>query len=549
MKSILLLLRTNFHILYNSLAKNKELRSIFAIGIGIAGGVGFYLLLKLSRFLYNLKIPFANVTLAPLILNIVMLAGFVYLLLGSFSIMLSTLYFSSDTMLLLSLPLRERDVFLGRFIFTVLEESIWLFFLMYPFFVAYGIVSNANIFFYIETFLFVFLFPVIPLSLAVFIVLPLAKKIHPRKLQNIIMVINVVFGIAIYGVIQIANPSYHIIGKDALTNLFSHGFSIMRFLPTNIGVYLTISLAERSILTGTIIFAVYLAISVGLLSLCTFISLNTYKEGLGKIRTVQYVKISRRKAEKEFKGFSFLPVKVRAVAEKDVKMIRRDQKLSVLILPTVAYLAFFFFIFVITLGKRSSGNGPFDFSLFMLLFFFAFSSYMASMQVAPLLFYRESRNVWVLFTSKVTSQELLWSKFVIPFLWGEVMNILFFILMIFIKHPSIGVVLVSAAFAFFLPFILSTIGVSIPAMFPVFREAKNPKKMVPGKVVLIQTVMGYAMFSIVFIFLLLYQLLMKVWGGAMAGIVIFILVGILSFAIGFPLMLMGSRRLKYVEIQ
>lgn len=549
MKNVLILLRTNFRTSYNSLAKNKKLRPIFAIGIGIAGVVAFYFLLKLSRFLYNLKIPLVNISLAPLILNTVMLIAFIYLLLGSFSIMLSTLYFSSDTMLLLSLPLKERDVFSGRFMFTVFEESIWLFFLMYPFFVGYGMVHQANMIFYAETLLFVLLFPVIPLTVAVFVILPLAKKIHPRKLQNIIMVINVVFGILIVGIMQIANPSYQIVSKDALTNLFSHGFSLMRFLPTNIGVYLTMSLAERNILIGTFIFTIYLVISAGLFYLCTLLSLNTYKEGLGKIREVQYVKISKRKAEKEFKGFSFLPTKIKAIAEKDVKMIRRDQKLSVSILPIIAYLAVFFFIFVVVLGKKPSGNESFDLSFFMLLFFFVFSSYMASLQIAPMLFYTESKSVWVLFTSKITSQELLWSKFVIPFLLGEVMNVLFFILMILVRHPSINMILVSVALALFLPFIFSIIGVSTSAMFPVFKEVKNPKKITPGKVVLIQTVMGYAMFGIAFGFFFLNNLFVKIWGGTVAGIVIFILVGILSFAIGFSLMLAGSRRLKYVEIQ
>ncbi len=549
MKNVLILLKTNFRTAYNSLAKNKKLRPIFAIGIGVTGVVAFYFLLKLSRFLYNLKIPFVDISLAPLVLNIVMLTAFIYLLLGSFSIMLGTLYFSSDTMLLLSLPLKERDVFSGRFVFTVFEESIWLFFLMYPFFVGYGMVNHANMIFYAETLLFVLLFPVIPLAVAVFVILPLAKKIHPRKLQNIIMVINVVFGILFFGIMQIANPSYQVVSKDALTNLFSHGFSLMRFLPTNIGVYLTMSLAERNILIGTFIFTIYLVISAGLFYFCTLLALNTYKEGLGKIREVQYVKISKGKAEKGFKGFSFLPTKIKAIAEKDVKMIRRDQKLSVSILPIIAYLAVFFFIFVVVLGKKSLGNESFDLSSFTLLFFFVFSSYMASLQIAPMLFYTESKSVWVLFTSKITSQELLWSKFVIPFLLGEVMNALFFILMIFVRHPSINMILVSVALALFLPFIFSTIGVSTSAMFPVFREVKNPKKIIPGKVVLVQTVMGYAMFGVAFGFFFLNNLFVKIWGGTVAGIAIFILVGILSFAIGFSLMFAGSRRLKYVEIQ
>jgi len=549
MKNVLILLRTNFRTSYNSLAKNKKLRPIFAISIGVAGLVAFYLLLKLSRFLYNLKIPLVDISLAPLILNIVMLVAFIYLLLGSFSIMLSTLYFSSDTMLLLSLPLKERDVFSGRFVFTVFEESIWLFFLMYPFFVGYGIVNQANMIFYAETLLFVLLFPVIPLTVAAFVILPLAKKIHPRKLQNIIMIINVVFGILFFGIMQIANPAYQIVGKDALTNLFSHGFSLMRFLPTNIGVYFTISLAERNILIGTSVFTIYLVISAGLFYLCTILSLSTYKEGLGKIRTAQYVKIVKRKTEKEFKGFSFLPTKIKAIAEKDVKMIRRDQKLSVSILPIIAYLAVFFFIFVVVLGKKSLGNESFDLSSFMLLFFFVFSSYMASLQIAPMLFYTESRSVWVLFASKITSQELLWSKFVIPFLLGEAMNALFFILMIFVRHPSINMIFVSVGLALFLPFIFSTIGVSTSAMFPIFREVKSPKKIIPGKVVLIQTVMGYAMFGIAFGFFFLNRLFIKIWGGTIAGIAIFVLVGILSFVVGFSLMSAGSRRLKYVEIQ
>ncbi len=540
MGKVLILLKANLRSSYNSLSKKASLRPLAVAGIAIGGGIAFYLITKLARFLFGPLSSKLSVDIAPLTLNIVLLATFIYLLLSSFSIILSTLYFSNDTTLLLSLPIREKDIFLSRFLSITLEEDIYLFFLVYPFFVGYGIVHSINPIFYIETFLFVMLFPIIPLVIAVFIVLPLSKKVSPKKLQSIITTINVLFSVAVWLVTQLFSPAYNIVSKDTLKNL-SH------FLPTNIGVLLTTSFSNNYVLFATSIFIVYLAISLGLLYLALPLSTRTYKEGLGAVRRIETVKISRQKAEKETKTLSFLPVKIRAIVQKDIKMIRRDQTLYTRLLPSVIMIVFFFIAFVFGMSKTSSKASFFTQAFFPSLFFIL-SSFLAS-DLSTLLFYREGENAWIIFMSKITPQEFLWAKFFTSFLFSELINILFFIILIFMRHLSLNLILLLLSTAIFLPFLFTAEGVAISAMFPVFKEAKNPKKMVPVKVPLIEMVLEWGTMGGASGIVFLDRFLLHLWNGAIAGIVIFILLGIITFAISFPLMLIGTKRLQNAEFQ
>jgi ABC-2 type transport system permease protein len=547
MKKVLILLRASIKSVYNSLSKSRVLRPVLVLSLATVAGVVFYFIQKFARFIFSagsaLNLP---IDIGSLILNIVLLVGFVYIILVSFSIILSVLYFSSDTALLMSLPLREREVFAGRFIFTSLEESIWLLILMYPFFVGYGSLHSASILFYIETFIFVVLYPVIPFSIAVFIILPLAKRFNPRKLQTTFVLINILISIGIYAFYMLSNAGF--VNPQSLKDLFTSGSSILQFLPINIGVLFTTLLAGNNLLFGSFIFLIFVLISVGIFYLGIVVSMRAYKEGLWKFEMVETRKYRAETAKEESRVFRFLPQKLQAIVGKDLKMIRRDQKLFFQLMPVFALMVIFFFVFVVTLRMKYTAGSDFLQVLFMPVFFFALSSSQIG-TIALQIFYNEGSNAWVLFSSKVSGRDFILSKFIFPFVVNEVLNAIFFFTAIIVSKPPLFHIPVIAAFAFFLPFLLSSVTVFISSMFPVFRTAENSRKMVPGRANLINLIILYAIIGISFLFVYVEFLISKTMGNSAAGLIIFAFVGAFCLGIGSSLLAISSKKLKYVDIQ
>jgi ABC-2 type transport system permease protein len=544
-KKVFILLKANIKSFYNSLSRSKAGRPIFLFGLLSVAGVVFYFIQKFARLIISvgavLNLP---IDIGSLLLNIILIIGFVYVIMISFSIILSVLYFSSDTALLMSLPLRERDVFAGRFIFTVLEESLWLLVLMYPFFVGYGIMHSAGILFYIETFIFVVLYPIIPFSIAVFIILPLARRFNPRKLQTTFVIINIFIAVGIYGFYMLSNSGF--LNIQGLNDLFRSGSSILQFLPTNLGVLFAKLLTENNILFGSFIFLIFVLISAGIFYLGVFVSMHAYREGLGKFEMIETKKYKSEAVKGETRVLSFLPRKIQAIVFKDLKMLRREPKLFVSLMPVFAIMVIFFLVFVVALRtKYIAGSVQ---ALFTPVFFFA----LASSQIGTItlqIFYPEGSNVWILFSSKVSGRDFVLGKFVFPFLVSVVLNSVFFLVALFVGQLPLFHILVVAAFAFFIPFLLSSVGVFISSMFPVFRTAENPRKMIPGRTTLINLIILYSTIGLSFLVVYVESLISKVMGNGAAGLITFGFVGVFCIGIGLSLLAISSKRLKYVDIR
>ena len=125
MKNIYQIIKVDFLTTINSLSKNKKSAVLLFTLLCIVGGVIFYLLVKFAIFLFgstdlDISVPFLG-ELPLLIITFILSFAFILLLLESLSIILGKLYLSSDTQLLLSLPIKTNNIFLGRLISTILK--------------------------------------------------------------------------------------------------------------------------------------------------------------------------------------------------------------------------------------------------------------------------------------------------------------------------------------------------------------------------------------------------------------------------------------------
>jgi len=558
MKNIAQIIKIDLLTIFNSLAKNKKRSTIIFALLCVVGGILFYLMVRFAVFLFN---PIGEDTYIPylgeaslLILVFILFVAFIFLLLSSLSIILSKLYLSSDTQLLLSLPIRINNIFLGRLISTVLEEDIFLYFLVFPFLVGYGIANFLTPLFYIESFLFILFFPVLPLSIAVFILLPLTRIISTSKLKTAIYTIQIVFSFGIYILSQILNPAYEIVKIDNISTLFEKGFSFVRFLPSNVGIYILPAFKGNQIITASLMFLFYILINILLLSIATIFSTVTYGESLSKLSTTQTSKIYLPKGERIFKTLSFLPHKMRGMISKDFKMLFRDSRINLSLIISLAYLVFIMFFFVFVLGKQISDEYftvpgfSMTFRDFMYPFIFLLSTFTTS-NIGSYIFYGEGKSAWIPFTSKLSFKEFLYSKLIISLILTELVNTLLFLIFVFVCHPKASTLIFIGLIAFIIPILFVTVNVCVGALFPVFREAENPKKLIPFKVSIIVTFSFFASLGGVVGLFFINLFLSNYLSIVLSTSIIAFLIVLSTAVICFPLLLVAEKFLSNFQIE
>ncbi|HOW03321.1 MAG TPA: hypothetical protein PLL52_04765 [Caldisericia bacterium] len=558
MKNIYQIIKVDFLTTINSLSKNKKSAVLLFTLLSIVGGVIFYLLVKFAIFLFgstdlDISVPFLG-ELPLLIITFILSFAFILLLLESLSIILGKLYLSSDTQLLLSLPIKTNNIFLGRLISTILKEDIFLYILVYPFFVGYGISNSLNILFYIESFLFILFFPVLPLCIAVFILLPLTKLISPSKLKTVIYVVQIIFAFGIYIMSQIFNPAYDIVKIEDFSTIFEKGFSFVRFLPGNVGIYILSAFRSNQIITASLIFIIYIFINVFLLSIATFFSNIFYGESLSKLSIAQTSKVYLPKGEETSNTLNFLPKKIRGMVSKDFKMLLRDSKINLSLIISIAYLIFFMFFFVRVLGRQMPDeNIPvfglhFNFRDFIYPFIFLLSTFTVS-SIGSYIFYGEAKNVWIPFTSKLSFKEFLYSKLITSIILTELVNVILFLILVFMFRPSASTLIFISLIAFIVPILFVTVNICVPAMFPVFKEADNPKKLIPFKVSIITIISFSAFFCGLIGLLFLNIFLSNFLSLTLSTTIIAFLIVLITAVICFPLLLAAERSLENFQIE
>ncbi|MCD6426590.1 MAG: hypothetical protein J7L03_00590 [Caldisericaceae bacterium] len=528
-----------------TVAKRKRYRSVTIFGALGAMALSLYFLTKLAVFLYGIKLPanFQSVNIPAIVLNGVIIMALLYLFLASLSLTLSNLYLSSDNTLLMSMPVKEEVIFSARFVFMVFEEALFLIGLVYPFFLGYGIRFHLNVLYYVLSFVFVIFLPVIPFALSLFVLIPLAEKLSAKKLYNVVLVLNAVFAILLYLATQIANPSYGIFKFEKNSGFIKSFDKFLRFSPSNIGYIFAESFGKGHPLLGIAVLIGFIAMSLLLFYLCVLFAKNRYETGLTNASRTESVKIEY----KENRMFNVLPVRVRALVSKDLKILFRDVHIKTMFFMNIAYIVFFLFVFVVMPAK--GGSEQLNLQLFLMpALFYVIADSMVCLQNSAILFFADRESVWVVLMSKVRASEFFWSKFVLPFAIGESVNILLFFVSFILTKGSSDVIFLSLPFVLFLPLFLTTAGITASAMFPAFKTPENPKKLVSGKTAIANFVTELLATAGVLGVSFLSMHLYKIKGFGFTFLLAFLIVGIVSVAVSFPLIALAISKIKNFEL-
>jgi len=112
------------------------------------------------------------------------------LLVISIFTVISVLFLSTDNAVLLSMPLKPREIIVARFLNIILYTYLIIAMFIIPAFIGYGIATGAGILFYIISLIEILLLPVIPLSVLLLILVLILQYSNLTKHRDLFTYIS-----------------------------------------------------------------------------------------------------------------------------------------------------------------------------------------------------------------------------------------------------------------------------------------------------------------------------------------------------------------------
>jgi len=284
--------------------------------------------------------------LARKLLSMVLLTFFSVLIFSSILTALSTLYLSKDLPLIHAAPIRVDKVFLARWIESTFDSSWMLFLFGLPVFLAYALVYDAGLWFYLILVGSLIPFCLLASAIGTLVVLLLVVALPANRMRDIFVFLSMVLVILLYFMFRFMRPE-RLVDPDALATLTGYLRSLEApgspFLPTT--WMLETLWPVLTGINGSALFHLGLC-STGALSLifiATKLSRVFYFKGVSKAQVARRGPRRRRQAAgTPIKRTWLTSGKVRALLAKDIKTFFRDNtqwsQLFLLVALIIVYL-------------------------------------------------------------------------------------------------------------------------------------------------------------------------------------------------------------------
>lgn len=250
----------------------------FAYVICVSAFIGILVLLK--DFLKALAPLYAPVFYFFVLITcalIVLIFGIIFLI--------STLYLSKDTDFFSVLPVKSHVVFAAKLAFVYIMETALVAALMLPLLIAYGIIINAWAWYYVITFLLIFIVPAMPLVLSAILGIPvmfIASRLKNRDVVALLfymILFGALFGVYIYFIWAMGS-----ISQEAILSLFNNISAILNaFYPYKALAYAACGFDSFGLSTGlsaVVNVLIFIGISVALFAILLFAAKYMYSQSV-----------------------------------------------------------------------------------------------------------------------------------------------------------------------------------------------------------------------------------------------------------------------------
>jgi ABC-2 type transport system permease protein len=183
----------------------KRRNKSWIVPVALLGGlVGLSSYQVMIVAMYNGLATLGQATGRPeLLLFYGVFAGWAFTFIGAVPLALSLMYYSKDTRMLLTLPLRPRQIIGSRVFLLYLYSLPVTLYLLLPALVIHALRYGASPLFFAAGFLNLFLIPLFPLSLALLLVLVLAKLVNLSRFRVAFEVAGMVIALGLVICLQV----------------------------------------------------------------------------------------------------------------------------------------------------------------------------------------------------------------------------------------------------------------------------------------------------------------------------------------------------------
>lgn len=406
-----------------------------------------------------------------LISFILVTASMIILFFGIFSV-LNTLYFANDIEQILPLPFKSSEVIFGKFITILIEMYMYALIIVFPL-IAYGIMSESGIVFYIYLILVFLLIPVVPMVIGVILSMLLMRFTNLSKHKDLFTMLSGVLMLAAIVVFNIYNQN--LAGNNStetIVNLMSEGNNSL--MDTIGNLFVTSKLSAKALLYNSDIKGLqYIAIAI-LISLSLFIVLYIvggklyYKSIIGISET--YGKrenvFESKGVDKAVKSNSVL----KALILKDLRKMLRTPQFFINCIAVMIYMPVIFGIAFLSGGsidEFSSLVRDRDYYGYVMAAVFAFSILCVSGGGAALTaISREGRDFIVSKYIPVSIKEQIKAKVILSVVMNELEALLIIAVLVVLKASPILLIMSG---------IISVLSVGLVAIIEVFLDYRSPK--------------------------------------------------------------------------
>jgi len=484
LKCIILLLRVKLKILINGFIKGsakKRGRKLLAL---IGGAFLFFFIFQwifgIFATLGNLP-SVGNAMLANAIV-MVFLGFFVFLLASGITVSIHYLFISSDLPLLMVSPISNNTIFTFKLIEAVFANSTFFFFMGIPIFIAYGIVSQAQWYYYPMMILNALIFLTIPISISFLGALLIVRIIPPARAREFMALLLGLISLGIWLVLQIIRAStfdpnsqdFNPRAMESLQQVSHH--TLFQLLPSTWAARSLVGFAHGDFRLLVYNFVPLLILMYFLFVIGIRLSKNAFRQGF--ISSQQSITLKRKKTRKARTqttplGLSaFTSGVTGSVFLRDLKLLFRDTRQLVNILMFAAMM-----IILPLLQQPEQFNSELAnyYPYFFVLIFSAIIAGQLSSRLIPI----EGKSFWITLLLPQSSLRLLGGKFVVGFSLSTALSWLAVaIISVYFHHPVRIIMLALVATVCFSA-MLSATGLLLASFFSRF-DWDHPKRMLSG---------------------------------------------------------------------
>jgi ABC-2 type transport system permease protein len=266
--------------------------------------------------------------LASKLLSMVFLCLFSVLIFSNIVTALSTCFLSDDLEFIISRPVSSGELYFSRFIETLVNSSWMTLLFGLPVFLAYGMVYQPGLLYYLMLLGVIIPFLLIPAGIGTVITLILVSILPARRLKDILILLSILFFIALYFFFRLLQPE-RLVDPEVFSGLMEYVASLKAPLSPFLPSQWAVDCLSPILLKGAkdfFSFALLFVSGLAILAIGEEVFSRMYFDAWSKSQEAKTAKISRSQWVNAFLNRMVRPFSpsTQALVIKDLKIFFRD---------------------------------------------------------------------------------------------------------------------------------------------------------------------------------------------------------------------------------